>query len=339
MRDIWFEIRGYVAAAIALVACPCHLVVTLPLLLGLTAGTVLGAFLRQNTWLVFGVSIGLFVIGLYLALRWMGQPTTVTASPPRQPRPRRRRTNITIIDGNKILLGIGALIVLIGVGAFAFWFAGQNSEPAVARQPVAQAQPQVQQVQPRVQQVQPAAPQLQPQTSSQAQPARQSQPETSSQSRSGGGSGGVSVGLAGDPSKGEVAPDFGVPTLDGGTFTLSEQRGKPAVIFIMAYWCPTCIPEARALKQLHEEYGDKVSILALDVDPSSSPEQLRGFVEWAGNPTYTFGFDKDNTVVQKYKVRSLDTTIIVDGEGNIVYRDAYPTSYDTLKAQLEKLVS
>lgn len=252
---------------------------------------------------------------------------------------RRRRTqqhaedNVTVIDGNKILLGIGVIIVLIGVGAFAFWFAGQGSGPAVASQPVAQAQ------QPQVQPVQPAAPQSQPQSSSQAQPAPESQPQTSSQSRSSGGSGGVSVGLASDPSKGEAAPDFSVPTLDGGTFSLAEQRGKPAVVFIMAYWCPTCVPEARALKQIHEEYGDKVSILALDVDPSSSPEQLQGFVEWAGNPGYTFGFDKDNTVVQKYKIRSLDETFIIDAEGSIVYHDSYPTSYDTLKAQLEKLVS
>lgn len=258
---------------------------------------------------------------------------------------RRRRTqqhaedNVTVIDGNKILLGIGAIIVLIGVGAFAFWFAGGGSAPAVASQPAAQVQPQVQQVQPQVQQVQSAAPPPQPQTSSQTQPARESQPQTSSQSRSSGGSGGVSVGLASDPSKGEAAPDFSVPTLDGGTFSLAEQRGKPIVLFIMAYWCPTCVPEARALKQIHEEYGDKVSILALDVDPSSSPEQLQGFVEWAGNPGYAFGFDKDNTVVQKYKIRSLDETFIIDADGNIVYHDSYPTSYDRLKAQLEKLVS
>jgi glutaredoxin len=91
MSDAWLEVRGYVAAAIALVACPCHLVVTLPLLIALTAGTALGAFLRQNSALVFGVSTVLFVGGLYLAFRWMGQPTTVADPPIRRPRPRRRQ--------------------------------------------------------------------------------------------------------------------------------------------------------------------------------------------------------------------------------------------------------
>lgn len=254
---------------------------------------------------------------------------------------RRRRgqdENVTTIDGNKIVLGIGAVVVLLGVGAFAFWFAGlpvqrqtgRSSGPAITRQPAVQPQAQVQQVQP--------APQSKPQTSSQSS-ATQAQPQTSSQAQSRSGSGGVSVGLASDPTKGETAPDFSVPTLDGGTFSLTEQRGQPAVVFFMAYWCPTCVSEARALQKLHEEYGDQVSILALDVDPSSSPENLQGFLKWAGNPTYPFGFDKDNGVLKKYKVRSLDTTVIIDAGGNIVYRDAYPSSYETLKAELEKLVS
>ncbi len=33
-----------------------------------------------------------------------------------------------------------------------------------------------------------------------------------------------------------VAPDFTVPTLRGGEFTLSAQAGKPVVLYVMAYW-------------------------------------------------------------------------------------------------------
>ena len=133
---------------------------------------------------------------------------------------------------------------------------------------------------------------------------------------------------------GELAPDFTVPTLDGGTFNISAQRGRPSIIFIMAYWCGTCIPEARALAQIHEEYGDAVSILALDVDPSSSVEALEQFKAAVGDPDYAWGFDVGQEVARNYQIPSLDTTLILDPEGYVVYRDAYPTAYRTLKDAL-----
>lgn len=137
---------------------------------------------------------------------------------------------------------------------------------------------------------------------------------------------------------GPTAPDFSVPTLDSGMFTLSEHRGKPVIVFIMAYWCGTCVPEAQALARLHEEYGDRVTILALDVDPSSTPERLAAFKQFVGDPDYVWAFDKGAVVTQAYRVRSLDTTFIISPDGRIVYTDAVPTSYDQLKAQLVRLL-
>lgn len=113
---------------------------------------------------------------------------------------------------------------------------------------------------------------------------------------------------------GPPAPDFTVPTLDGGSFTLSEHRGKPIILFAMAYWCGTCVPEARALGRIRQEYGDRVTIVALDVDPSSTPDLLRRFRQFAGNPGYIWAFDKNGRVTQAYRIRSLDTTIIIDAE-------------------------
>jgi hypothetical protein len=75
-----------------LVACPCHLLVALPLLLSLTAGTALGVFLKQNTWLVVGASTVLFVAGLFLTFRWLGQPTAVADTQAHRPRPQRQGT-------------------------------------------------------------------------------------------------------------------------------------------------------------------------------------------------------------------------------------------------------
>ncbi len=135
-----------------------------------------------------------------------------------------------------------------------------------------------------------------------------------------------------------AAPDFTVPTLEGGTFTLSQAlgQGKPVVLFFMAYWCGTCLPEARALARLHRERGDQVVIVALDVDPTSMPEALAAFREAAGNPGYLWAFDRDNLVALAYRVTRLDTTVIVAPDGRIVYQDETPTSYETLAAQVAR---
>jgi thiol-disulfide isomerase/thioredoxin len=136
---------------------------------------------------------------------------------------------------------------------------------------------------------------------------------------------------------GNIAPDFSVPTLDGKTFVLSENRGKPTIILFMAYWCGNCIPEARALAQLKKEYGDHLNIIALDIDPSSTAENLEQFKQAADNGMYVWAFDRDLQVLSAYQVRALDTTLILDKNGIIVYRDEAPTSYDTLKSALMEI--
>jgi hypothetical protein len=69
--NIWNKIRGYLAAGVALITCPCHLVLTLPLILSVTAGTAVGGFLEQNYGFVIAVSIIAFIGGLVLAHRWL----------------------------------------------------------------------------------------------------------------------------------------------------------------------------------------------------------------------------------------------------------------------------
>lgn len=138
---------------------------------------------------------------------------------------------------------------------------------------------------------------------------------------------------------GDIAPDFSVPTLDGKTFVLSENLGKPTIILFMAYWCGSCIAEARAVAQLKNEYGDQINIIALDIDASSTVESLQQFKQAADNGAYVWAFDPDFEVASSYQVNALDTTLILDAKGVIVYRDQVPSTYGTLKGELEKLLS
>ena len=60
------RIGGVVLLVSGFLACPCHLIITLPLLISLLAGTALGSFLSRNTGLVYTGAGIYFVVALAL---------------------------------------------------------------------------------------------------------------------------------------------------------------------------------------------------------------------------------------------------------------------------------
>lgn len=68
---MWHTIRGFVAGGVAFIVCPCHLPLTLPILLALTAGTAVGGWLANYTTIIYAASTVLFIGGLLLAGKWL----------------------------------------------------------------------------------------------------------------------------------------------------------------------------------------------------------------------------------------------------------------------------
>lgn len=60
-------------------ACPCHLPIVLPLMMGLLGGTALGAWISSNTALVYGLSTVYFVVALAVGLRLLRRRATIYA--------------------------------------------------------------------------------------------------------------------------------------------------------------------------------------------------------------------------------------------------------------------
>lgn len=134
---------------------------------------------------------------------------------------------------------------------------------------------------------------------------------------------------------GEMAPPVTVRTLSGTDF--SVPAGRPTVLFFMAGWCDTCLPEAKALDHIQRDFGDRIAILAVDADPSDSLPTLQGFIRAAGSPAYPFAQDTHGELVTAFSARTLDTTVITDAAGKIVFRDAVPSDEATLRAALREV--
>ncbi len=136
---------------------------------------------------------------------------------------------------------------------------------------------------------------------------------------------------------GKQAPDFSLTTLDGQPFKLADKKGKTVILFGMAGWCGTCIPEGRALTQIKKEYADKgVEVIGVAFTKGDNEDFLKEFRE-LGTIDIPLALDTDN-LASKYRLVKLETTYIINKRGIITYKDEQFTPYEDYKKELDKIL-
>ena len=131
------------------------------------------------------------------------------------------------------------------------------------------------------------------------------------------------------------APDFTLHLFDGGTFRLSDQRGKVVVINFWASWCEPCKSEAPDLERVWRRYKDK-GVVFVGVNWSDTEAKARAYLA-EFNVTYPNGPDLGRRIGQKYRIQGVPETFFVDREGNVrkvVIRPLTETELTTIIEQL-----
>ena len=132
--------------------------------------------------------------------------------------------------------------------------------------------------------------------------------------------------------KNQPAPDFTLIDVHDDTITLSSYKGKqPVILFFWTTWCPFCQKELRVL---NDRYGGLVregfEVLAIDV--GEDPDKVTNFVT-SYYLAYRVLLDKDTMASLKYSLVGVPTYVIVDKDGNIVFKDNFfPQNYKDLVA-------
>jgi thiol-disulfide isomerase/thioredoxin len=132
------------------------------------------------------------------------------------------------------------------------------------------------------------------------------------------------------------APDFSAKDLNGNQVKLSDLKGKVVVLDFWASWCVPCKKSMPHLIELYENNkADSLVVLGINVD--TDREKINEF-QSAINSVISFPliFDKDSKIPPLYNVEGMPTTVIINKEGVIKYKEV---GYDSdLKDKLDKTV-
>ena len=78
--------------------------------------------------------------------------------------------------------------------------------------------------------------------------------------------------------------------------------------------------------------------MAVNVAPAYSLDEWVSYWKSKGAADVTWATDGEPSVARQFRVTYLGTTIIIDRQGRISYRDAGATPYETLKVEIEAIL-
>ena len=124
------------------------------------------------------------------------------------------------------------------------------------------------------------------------------------------------------------APDFSLPDVAGQTRSLSSLRGRPLLLTFWVSGSPDCLKGLRIFDRSHADWAAQgLEVLAVNVDDSSSPENIRALMRELGlslpvvcgsaevvgvyDVLYRYLFDRRRDL-------SLPTSFLLDEQGTIV---------------------
>lgn len=138
------------------------------------------------------------------------------------------------------------------------------------------------------------------------------------------------------------APNFQLLNDKGHLVGLEQYKGKVVIINFWATWCETCLRIKPSFKNLKDRFKDKeVAFVYISLDNNSAlwKNYLRT------NPVFgeqllageSLGFKAP--VAKDYKIIALPYTLLLDGNGKIIWQDNGGFSFTNLGNRIERLLS
>jgi thiol-disulfide isomerase/thioredoxin len=138
--------------------------------------------------------------------------------------------------------------------------------------------------------------------------------------------------LLGGDVDGDLAPQTSFTLLEGGTMSLGDLKGTPVVVNFFAQWCVPCVKEMPAFEEVHQEIGDELAFVGIDV--RDSVEGATELVDKTG-VTYTIGRDPSGGISEEFNVVNMPSTFLIGPDGTVVASHAGAMTADDLRSMID----
>lgn len=137
----------------------------------------------------------------------------------------------------------------------------------------------------------------------------------------------------GEDTVGRAAPTAAFETFAGDEASVADYAGTPMVVNFFASWCVPCVREMPDFEAVHQQVGDEVAFLGLNVqDSATKGEELIADT----GITYDVGRDPDGSLLASFGGVAMPTTVLVDADGTIVRVLSGATTADELLAAVDR---
>lgn len=140
------------------------------------------------------------------------------------------------------------------------------------------------------------------------------------------------AGLFDNQATGAPAPDFSARVLGGWTFVLSAQRGSWVLVIPTVVGCGDCVFTMQELAQAYPEFqGRGLQVVLLNLYPQDVPESWNFFVDLYPEQDFLWAVVDSPDFVVDYNIQTLGTSLLIDPEGRLVFRQEYPLLADEFR--------